>query len=143
MIRITYTVIFVSLIAFLSSLNLKAERYAILISAGKTTTDGEFLNSFYWYDLFLAYEDLIIKEGFTHGNVFVCYGDGASYNSDNDRYKLSLHGWSDIVDYDNDKETIFDVFDNLGNMTNSDDHVVIWWSGHGETYSGGIFNEDN
>ena len=67
--------------------NLHAAKYAILICGGVTDTDDEILNSEYWYDLFLAYEDLILKEGFTHDNIYVCYGDGASFNSNHNRFK--------------------------------------------------------
>ena len=114
------------------------EKYAILISAGKATRDNEFSNSEYWYDLFLAYEDLVLKEGFSHDNIFVCYGDGQSFASSIDRYKLSFHGWPDIVDYDNKKSTIESVFQMVGDISTSNDHIVIRWVvGHGKNNYGG------
>ncbi|HAE86912.1 TPA: hypothetical protein DCG86_02685, partial [Candidatus Marinimicrobia bacterium] len=118
--------------------NVMAEKYAILISAGKATKDNEFSNSEYWCDLFLAYEDLVLKEGFSHDDIYVCYGDGQSYSSGLNRYKLSLHGWPNIVDYDNKKSTIESVFQTIGNVSTDNDHIVIRWVvGHGtDSYNG-------
>src|SRR5574344_2072172 len=82
---------------------LSQEHYAILISAGDVRNDDDSYHSEYWYDLFLAYEDLILNQGYTHDNVFVFYGDGAGddFASSHTQYNISKHGWSGIVDFDN------------------------------------------
>ncbi len=111
-----------------------AERYAILISAGKATTDDQFSNSEYWYDLYLAYEDLIIKQGYSHQNVIVFYGDGIDFTTTTyPRYKKELHGWTNsIVDFDNAYATMNAQFANLGNIITGNDEVLIQWVvGHG------------
>jgi hypothetical protein len=116
------------------TVNVRAAKYAVLICGGVADADDELLNSEFWYDLFLAYEDLVLKEGFTHDNIYVCYGNGTSFNSNHNRFKLSLHGWPEIVDYDNRKATIFSLFDNLGDITTDLDHILIRWVvGHGRT----------
>ncbi len=112
-----------------------AERYAILISAGKATTDDVFSNSEFWYDLYLAYEDLIINQGYTHQNVIVFYGDGTDFTATTyPRYKRELHGWTNpIVDFNNAYATMNAQFANLGNLITSNDEVLIQWVvGHGD-----------
>ena len=117
---------------FCYSTNIKAIDYAILISAGRATTDNTFSNSEYWYDLFLAYEDLVINEGYDPANVFVFYGSGTSFNSTNPRYQTALHGWGNIVDFNNDHFTLDDQFRNLGALiTNNDNLHIRWVVGHG------------
>ena len=112
---------------------LKAEKYAILISPHETTKDDENNNSFAWYELFLAYEDLVEKQGYTHKNIYVCYGEGYSFDSKYDCYNISSHGWPEIVDYNNRKSSILSVFDSVANRATDDDHVVIRWvAGHAE-----------
>lgn len=110
-----------------------ATDYAILISAGKATTDDTFNNSEFWYSLYLAYEDLVIKEGYLPENVFVFYGDGTDFTATTkDRYQLSLHDWSSITDYDNSYSTMVTQFTTLGNTITSSDNVLIRWVvGHG------------
>ena len=112
---------------------------------GEATQDYESSNSEYWYDLFLAYEDLVINEGFSHSNIYVCYGSGQSFSTSVDRYKLSLHSWSNIVDSANDSTSIKNTFQAVGNLTTSSDHVVIRWVvGHGtHNLSGGGASYDN
>ena len=117
---------------FTTTGNLRAEQYAILITGGKTTMDREPGNSLYWCDLFLAYENLIFKEGFTHDNIYVCYGDGVSWNSSLDRYNLNYHNWPEIVDLPNDRSSILNCLYDLADKTDYDDHIVIRWvAGHG------------
>ena len=125
-------IIFFIICIFFLNLNTKAVDYAILVSAGIATTDDVFSNSEYWYDLFLAYEDLVLNEGYDPANVFVFYGNGASFNSTRARYQLALHGWSNIVDFDNAYNTLNTEFANIGaTVTNNDNLHIRWVVGHG------------
>jgi len=127
--------IFVFIIICSLSFNsyVKAIDYAILISAGQATTDNTFSNSEYWYDLFLAYEDLVLREGYDPANVFVFYGNGTSFNSTRARYQLALHGWGNIVDFDNNFATMNAEFARLGGIiTNNDNLHIRWVVGHGD-----------
>jgi len=129
--------IFVSIIICCLSYSsyVNAIDYAILISAGQATTDNTFSNSEYWYDLFLAYEDLVLREGYAPANVIVFYGNGTSFNSTRPRYQLALHGWGNIVDFNNDFATMNAEFARLGGViTNNDNLHIRWVVGHGNEY---------
>lgn len=116
---------------------LHAENYAILISAGKATTDSLFDNSFYWYELVSAYHTLVEELDYSHQNVFTFYGDGVSFNSQIPKYTLSHYNWPEIVDYNNAKSNIFARFDDIGNIVGEEDNILIWWvAGHGFEPSG-------
>jgi len=104
------------------------ENYAILISLGTATEDNTLNNSEFWYDLFLAYEGLIIEQGYTHENVFVFYGDdgedwtGTIY----ERYKKEYHGWTEpIVDFDNSYETVNQEIGELASVITDEDNLHI------------------
>jgi hypothetical protein len=123
-------------IVFLCMLNTMAfsENYAILVSAGKATTDDLFNNSEFWYDLILAYEDLINNQNYTHDNIFVFYGDGNDWTgSSYNKYKPSHYGWSSIVDFDNKWSTIRDTIKNYisPKISNNDNLHIRWVVGHG------------
>lgn len=125
------------------------EHYAILISAGDVRNDDDAYHSEYWYDLFLAYEDLIVNQGYTHDNVFVFYGDGAGddFDSSYDMYNIDSHGWSSIVDYNNRYSTMNSEFGNIAStITNQDNLLIRWLCGHGSSttrddYEASIQNE--
>ena len=72
---------------------LTAHNYAILISAGTSTTDYSLGNSEHWNDLYLIYEYLLLDEHFDSSKVYVFYGDGYDYNSSNPRYRKERHNW--------------------------------------------------
>ena len=125
-------IIFFIICLFFLKLKTNAVDYAILVSAGMATTDDVFSNSEYWYDLFLAYEDLVLNEDYDPANVFVFYGNGASFNSTRARYQLALHGWGNIVDFDNAYNTLDAEFANIGAIvTNNDNLHIRWIVGHG------------
>ncbi|MFQ3578774.1 MAG: hypothetical protein SNJ71_01360 [Bacteroidales bacterium] len=125
--------IFVIICSLSFSSYVKAIDYAILISAGQATTDNTFSNSEYWYDLFLAFEDLVLREGYDPANIFVFYGNGTSFNSSRPRYQLALHGWGNIVDFDNNFATMNAEFARLGGViTNNDNLHIRWVVGHGK-----------
>ena len=113
--------------------NIHAIDYAILISGGEATTDDAFSNSEYWYDIFLAYEDLVLNEGYNPANVFVFYGNGTDFNATTyNRYRPALHGWATIVDFDNAYNTLNTEFANLAGIITTNDNLVIRWVvGHG------------
>ena len=133
--RKTLILIFLFSFSLIITESLKAEKYAILISAGKATKDDEPHNSGFWYDLFSAYELLFEQEGFTHNNIYVCYGNGVSFNSEHNCFKLSKHNWPEIVDVSLSKDNIESLFDAVAERSNNDDHIIIWWvTGHGVVY---------
>lgn len=114
--------------------NVNANRYAVLISAGKTEMDYVERHSEYWYDLFLAYEDLIEK-GLDHDNIYVCYGDGEEFESVIDRYNVVEYHpeWPYIIDYDNDTSNIKTALGEVADLSTNNDTVVIRWVlGHGD-----------
>jgi hypothetical protein len=116
------------------SINLFGENYAFLISAGYTLYDGRPAHSEYWYDLYLAYEDLIEKEGYSHENVIVFYGNGSDFSSTISRYQKDYNGWeNDIVDENNSFSNMNSVFEYYGeNVITDEDNILIRWVvGHG------------
>ncbi len=106
-----------------------ATDYAILISAGEASDDDQPGDSEYWYDLYLAYEDLILFNGYSPENVYVFYGDGNDFVSDYPRY----NNLTSIVDFNNAYSTIeSQIQNNIGPTISNDDNVLIWWVvGHG------------
>lgn len=115
-----------------SDIVVTAENYAILVSAGKATSEMTMNNTEYWYDLFLVYEYLIIEEQYDPSNVFVFYGDGYDYNTSNNRYQKELHNWMYITDYDNSYNTMVNVFSTLDNIITDEDNFLLYWVvGHG------------
>jgi len=140
--------VFIIICSLSFSSYVKAIDYAILISAGQASTDNTFSNSEYWYDLFLAYEDLVLREGYNPANVIVFYGNGTSFNSTRPRYQLALHGWGNIVDFDNNFATMNAEFARLGGIiTNNDNLHIRWVVGHGnesgqDNYSAFIQNRN-
>jgi hypothetical protein len=115
--------------------NVKAEKYALLISAQRATADDEFNNSEFWYDLFLAYEDLVIDKGFEEYDIFINYGYGRGdeFYSKYPRYRLSYHGFYFYNLLPNDTASINDNLDDIANLSTPNDTVVIRWVvGHGD-----------
>lgn len=125
---------------FLGSSTVHAsEKYAVLVSAGRTDYDNMTVHSEWWYDLFLMYETLI-EQGYTHDHIYVLYGDGNDFDSSHIRYNRNkMHPqWPEqITDYNNHKETIEDIFVYLGGDPNhqsiitEEDDLFVWWLGHG------------
>jgi len=106
--------------------NVIAENYAFLFSFGNTTRDDDYLCSIYWYDLFLAYEDLILKEGYSHENIIVFYGNGFDWDSSKySRYQKSQFGWDHIVDYDVRINTLNSVLNNYSDSLTDEDNLLI------------------
>lgn len=118
-----------------SDIVVTAENYAILVSAGKATSDNQMINSEYWYDLFLIYEHLLLNEQYDSSKVFVFYGDGIDYNSSNNRYRKELHNWGQITDYNNSYYTLNSVISSLNSLITDDDNLLFYWVvGHGAKY---------
>ena len=109
-----------------------ADNYAILVSAGKATQDNTLNNSDYWFDLYLAYEYLLLEEHYDSANVFVFDGDGVDYNTSKPRYKKDLHNWGKITDFDNSYVTMSSVLQSLNNLITDSDNILFYWVvGHG------------
>jgi hypothetical protein len=120
----------------LVNVSFSQEHYAILISAGDVRNDDDSYHSEYWYDLFLAYEDLILNQGYSHDDIFVFYGDGAGddFASSHAQYNISTHGWTGIVDFDNSYVTMNSEFANIASTITSEDNILIRWvCGHGSS----------
>lgn len=131
-IRMIKKILSILLITVMYSVTCFAEDYAILISAGKATSDNTILNSEYWYDLYLTYEYLLLEEQYDSTNVFVFYGDGIDFNTANVRYKKELHNWGQITDYDNSYSTMNSIISLLDNVITDDDNLLFYWiAGHG------------
>lgn len=129
-------ILFVLIVLLSANCALSQNHYAILISAGDVRNDDDSYHSEYWYDLFLAYEDLIINQGYTHENIFVFYGKGAGHDfaSVHTQYNLSKHGWTGIVDFDNSYATMNTEFANIASKVTSKDNLLIRWvCGHGSS----------
>ncbi len=108
-----------------------ADNYAILISAGKATADNVLNNSEHWFDLYLAYEYLLLYEQYDSSNIFF-YGDGNDYNTGHNRYRKELHNWGQITDFDNSQHSMYSVIRSLDNVITDDDNLLFYWvAGHG------------
>ncbi len=129
------TILIFILISLFSSINIYAERYAILISAGHTLVDNAGNNSEYWYDLFNVYKELIVDYGYKPENVFVFYGDGKDFDSKNELFKPSTFGLnSPITDFDNSVITLNNQFRILSKKISKNDNLLIRWiAGHGQS----------
>jgi len=114
-----------------------AKNYAVLISAGQTTSDGSVYNSEYWYDLVLTYR-MLVDQGYDHDDIFVLYGDGQDFPSQRPCYQNPYP--VDIVDLPNDGAHVEAVFDSLAGLVTDDDVLYVWWMGHGsrEWWVGGF-----
>lgn len=120
-------IIYLAVVSSLLCQSMKAENYAILVSAGKTYSDNNLINTTYWTDLFLVYEYLLETENYDSTNVFVFYGDGLDYNTNLYRYDKSLHGWGNITDYDNSYNTMYSVLTSLNNVITENDNLLFYW----------------
>ena len=124
------TSILIAIVSYFEMLS--AANYAFLISAGNTDNDYTLYNSEYWYDLYLAYEQLLSVEQYDSTNVFVFYGFGDDYNSCNSRYRKELHHWGQITDYNNSYNTLDSVLTSLNPYITEDDNLCFYWIvGHG------------
>ena len=130
----------VLLVAILSCRNATAENYAILVSAGQVFSDDfdiedeeeNPITPEFWYDLYLAYENLLLFEQYDSSKVFVFYGDGTDFDTTRDRYKKERHNWGQITDYDNSYNTLCSVMSSLDNIITDQDNVFFYWvAGHG------------
>lgn len=132
------------IILFFISSKTYSESYAILVSAGITSSDDQAYHSEYWYDLIMAYRDLILKENYTHDRVLVFYGNGSDWTgSSYAKYRPSTYGWSNIVDFNNSYNTMNTQIRNFANSISSNDNILIHWvCGHG-SHNGSSSNPDN
>ena len=130
----------VLLVAILYCKVATADNYAILISAGQVSSDNFNIDDLgdnaitpdFWYDLYLAYENLLLFEQYDSSKVYVFYGDGTDFNTTKDRYKKERHNWGQITDYDNSYNTMYSVISSLDNIITDEDNVFFYWvAGHG------------
>jgi hypothetical protein len=124
---------------------LAQQKYALLISAGRTTNDDVSYHSEFWYDLFLMYR-MLAEAGFTHNNIFVLYGNGNDFNSTHANYQVATFfpGLGQITDFANSKADVDSIFNWLANgnaamgvpQLQDGDFLFYWWMGHGSTQAG-------
>ena len=119
------------------------DKYAILISPGRSVSDDSTVNSEYWCDFFLAYK-MLFEKGFSHSEIYACYGDGQKYDHSLSTYQVPSE-WGTIIDFNNDSTTLESVFESVGNVSTNNDYVVIYWVvGHGtHDYNGTGQGNDN
>lgn len=111
---------------------INAKNYAILISSGAVYKDTIEYSSEYWYDLYLAYENLVVHKGYDPQDVFVFYNGGRDFPTGIDRFKPSYNGWERITDYKTTFSELKKRFTEIGNiMTDEDNLIVFWVVGHG------------
>jgi len=132
----------VSLLCLLFILNTsKATNYAVLVSAGRTSSYDEAnntINSSFWNDLYLAYEDLIVNKGYSPQNVLVFYADGTDFASSVNRFQLSFNNWTTpITDFPCTITSINQQCSALSQQMTSNDNLLFRWFGHG-----GFVNND-
>lgn len=121
------------------------KKYAVLISAyevnnqdsdGDGIRDGENVkhHAAFWYDLVLQYK-MLIERGFDHNNIKVLYGRGSAFDTIYPEYDLrKLYPTHQITYHAVTKDNIERIFNEL--KVTTDDHVYIWWMGHGRSISG-------
>jgi hypothetical protein len=129
------------LVACLAPLATAQQKYAVLISAGRTTVDDNDYHSEFWYDLFIMYR-MLVARGYTHDNIFVLYGDGNDFASAHPAYQtaVAFPGLAHVTDFPNSKADVANIFAWLaaGNPAHGvpqiqpGDHLFYWWMGHGD-----------
>lgn len=117
----------------LSTCPLRAEKYAVLISAQFATQDNSKTNSEFWYDLLLTYTTLI-DYGYTHENIYVLYGRSSDFDSQVECYQNPYP--SQITDMVTNAENIQFTFDSLNTIMTEDDFLFVWYMGHGDRQGG-------
>lgn len=119
---------------------LSQQKYAVLISGGRTTIDDQMYHSEFWYDMFNMYR-MLIARGYTHANIFVLYGTGTDFASAHAMFQTAatFPGVTQIVDFPNSKADINTFFSRLaaGDAAHGvpqiqpGDSLFYWWMGHG------------
>lgn len=114
-------------------------KYAVLISAGVTKADNSWGDSEYWYDLVSQYQ-LLKDHGFEDGNIYVLYGTGTDFVSGNHKYNSARRFGHSITkaaanatDAAVTKANIEGVFKELNGKVTKNDHLYVWWMGHGSS----------
>ena len=100
--------------------------YAVLISAGRATTDDAAYNSCFWYNPYLQYMTLL-DEGYSPDNVYFLYGFGTDFNSSHTCYQPP----EPVTDYAVNRANIESVFTTLAGIMTPNDFLYVWWMGHG------------
>ena len=124
-------ILFFITLGLFSGMSLQGQKLAVLISAGETFYDDATTHSEYWYDLVDSYKELI-NLGYSHDEIVVLYGAGEDFVSNHEMYNCETYGWDKIVDFKNNKRTIYDILDALANINGSKiDLLIRWVVGHG------------
>jgi hypothetical protein len=119
---------------FLLSLSLLilsgCSKYAVLVSTNKVTHEDVSYHSEWWYDTFLMYQALR-ESGFQDKNIYVLYGDGIDFDTTyNDYNAIKVYGHN-ITDMAVNKANIQSIFNTLSNKVGGNDHLYVYWMGHG------------
>ena len=107
--------------------------YAVLISAGRATTDDAPVNSCFWYNMYLQYM-ILQEEGYADDDIYVLYGLGTDFNSSHTCYQPP----EPVTDYAVNRANIQCVFSTLADIMTADDFLYVWWMGHGSPSGGNL-----
>ena len=106
-------------------------KYAVLISAGIAQGDDVGGNSEFWYDLVLQYK-MLRENGFEDENIYVLYGNGADFISQNYPEYNSIPQFGHLITKAAvTKGNIKSAFDGLNALAMEKEHLYVWWMGHG------------
>jgi hypothetical protein len=95
------------------------KRFAVMINGGS--------ESRFWNDVTFMYATLINDYQFTPESIYLFHYDG---------YNPSGENPDSMIDYPADKPNLYDVFNELGSVIDSDDELFVWVTDHGRGYSG-------
>lgn len=115
-----------ALFAFVAGCN----KYAVLISTNEVVADNSMIHSEWWYDLVLQYQ-MLKENGFTDDKIYVLYGSGVDFNTAYPEYNATTLFGHSITDMAVNKANIQATFTALGGEIKKNDHLYVWWMGHG------------
>lgn len=107
-----------------------AHKYAVLISANKTTADDVPIHSEWWYDLMLQYKALK-DAGFDDDKIVVLYGDGTDFATARAPYDAKKVFGHSITSMAVSKANVQKALADLGAKVTDKDYLYVWWMGHG------------
>ena len=142
------------------SINLYAEKYAVLITGDYADLRGDFDGNWaiandheredpmecFWHDTFLMWE-MLLEKGYADSNIFVLFAGGQdfqdSYILEGERYVVP-DSLAPMTDYQADLDNVVMVLEGLayGNQQENipqlqdDDFLTIWTFDHGDWHDG-------
>lgn len=105
-------------------------KYAVLVSTDTVTSDDVAYHSEWWYDLYLQYA-MLREKGFKDQNIYVLYANGTDFSTSHSDYDASANFGFSITDMAMSKANVNAVFNSLASQVDGNDHLYVWWMGHG------------